>query len=223
VSVIVFNQPVGYDSSGKLDKVLPSYVVCRELGRITFVSGNYLFDEFADLKQLFDVEGSDDAGFYGVNYQSGLRLYNLNRGCWRTVKSRVVEPKEYGSTQDLLASTDAPTSWQDHGFRDYAFEMLSTRSGNYTAWQVGDAYGVEVSPVLNLPKTFYVDDLGWDGETTPGSSALTKIQHVTFGPDGRSLDENGNPKQQVFIFESVDKKIGGIKVTVLGDGKLRVD
>ena len=226
VSLIIFNLPAGYDNDGNLDRIQPSYVVCRELGRVTFVTGNYLFDEFADLKQLFDVRNDSSSEEYGQSYQGGIRLYNLNRGCWSTVASRVVLPKEYGNEQRLLSKTTNKSKWDRHKFEDNAFQFLtagaSSRSANYTAWQTGDAYGIEVTPILNLPKTFYVDGLGWNGQGKPTTSALKEVQHVTFGPDGRSLNENGNPVQRSFTFRSTDEQIGSIRITVNNDGSFSI-
>lgn len=224
VSLIIFNQPSGYDSDGNLDRIQPSYVVCRELGRITWAEEEYLFDEFADLKQLFNVETVASSEDYSQDYQGGIRLYNLNRGCWTTVGSRVVRPRDYGNQQHLLATATNKTKWDQHRFEDYAFRLLpatgSSRSANYTPWQIGDSYGIEVTPILNVPKTFYVDGLGWSGQGSPTTDALKKIQHVTFGPDGRVVSGTDGSTSPSFTFRSTDVQVGRVRVSVSNDGSL---
>ena len=226
VSLIVFNQPAGYDNSGDLNQVLPSYVICRELGRVTFVQGNFLFDQFSDLKQLFGVEGDNAAGEYSTSYKSALRLYNLSKGFWVKVNSRVTPRKSFGSSQDLLATATGKIEWDEHRFEDYAFEMFTgngAKSQGATTWQVGDSYGIEVSSILNLPKTFYFEGLGWDGISKPTSHSLETINYVTFGPDGRSVNKDGSPRSASFDIRSTDTQAGRMTFRVDGNGTFSME
>ena len=219
VSLMLFNQPLDYDDQGQPTKVLPSYVVCREFGRITFIKGAYLFDEFSDLKQLFGDETSGN-DVYSGSYTGGFRLYNLSKGCWGMVESRV-KREDYGSSQTLFATLSS--DYDSHMFEDYAFKQIDlawAKSDNPAQWNVGDSYGIEVSPILNLPKTFYFNELGWDGQSPPAASSLTKIQYVTFGPDGRSMDEGNNTRTVTFRIKSSDPQMRDITYTVQTDGKI---
>ena len=64
VSLIVFNEAAAFDASGTaISDLAASFVVCRELGRFSFVSENFLFDEFSDLGSLFrKKQAGDSAG-----------------------------------------------------------------------------------------------------------------------------------------------------------------
>ena len=54
VSLIVFNEAAAFDASGTaISDLAASFVVCRELGRFSFVSGTSCSDEFSDLGSLF--------------------------------------------------------------------------------------------------------------------------------------------------------------------------
>lgn len=171
VSLMAFNEVGSYESDGATVKEwVPSYVVCKELGRVSFVSGNYLFDEFSDLKQLFgtapDGESSD------IGRVGGIRLYNLTSGFWTLVKPFVAQRSVGGSNSKLMYSG------LTHSFKAYSFEK-QTGAGSQSAgtgtWKVGDAYGVEVAPIQTLPKGFTFDQL---------SQNASAVHYVTFEPDG---------------------------------------
>lgn len=173
VSLIAFNEVAAYDTDGKTVKDLAaSYVVCKEIGRLTLVSGNYLYDEFSDLKQLFGENTSGDS--FSSTYRGGIRLYNLDVGSWTMVKPYVVQ-KDEGSQAKL------PYSDVSYQFKAHAFEMMSGTGTKSTGtgtrdWKAGDAYGVEVAPVQSLPKGFTFGELS--------DTDMTDVQHVTFEPDG---------------------------------------
>lgn len=177
VSLIAFNEVAAYDTDGKTVKdMAASYVVCKEIGRLSLVSGIYLFDEFSDLEQLFGKNTSADSS--SSTYRGGTRLYNLDVGSWTLVKPYVVEGNE--GTQVQLLYSDV--SYQ---FKSYAFEMMSGTGTKSTGtgtreWKAGDAYGVEVAPVQALPKGFTFGELS--------DTDLTDVQHVTFEPDGTATE-----------------------------------
>jgi len=179
VSLIAFNEVASYDTDGKTVKdMAASYVVCKEIGRLSLVSGIYLYDEFSDLKQLFGEATSDDGS--SSSYRGGIRLYNLDVGSWTLVKPKVVL-KDEGSPVKLLYSDPD----RGHQFEAYAFEMMSGTGTKSTGtgtrdWKAGDAYGVEVAPVQSLPKGFTFGELS--------DTDMTDVQHVTFEPDGTATE-----------------------------------
>ena len=177
VSLIAFNEVASYDTDGKTVKdMAASYVVCKEIGRLSLVSGLYLFDEFSDLKQLFGEATSEDAS--SSSYRGGIRLYNLDAGSWTLVKPNVVQ-KDEGSQVELLYSD------RSYQFKAHAFEMMSGTGTKSTGtgtrdWKAGDSYGVEVAPVQSLPKGFTFGELS--------DTDMTDVQHVTFEPDGTATE-----------------------------------
>lgn len=210
MSLMVFNEPTEYDASGKLAKFAPSYVVCKELGRLSFVSGNFLFDEFSDLKQLFGETA--DSTKVSANYKGGTRLYNLSKGYWVMIKPFVVL-KDEGSQGTLLYS-DAP-----YAFKSYAFETMTAswaQSSAAQTWEPGDSYGIEVTPIQSLPKGFTFSGL----PNASASDALTRILYVTFAPDGTLYREPGDPSTRTFKIKSSDANVGGASFTVQQDGTI---
>jgi prepilin-type N-terminal cleavage/methylation domain-containing protein len=205
VSLIAFNEIASYESDGITVKDMAAcFVVCKEIGRISFVSGTYLFDEYADLKQLFGVDTSGSAGTGSLKSEGGVRLYNLTEGTWTMVRPFVKEQDVGGSNAKLLYSGGT------HTFKSYAFQMQSgvgSQSTGAGSWKVGDSYGVEVSPVQSLPKGFSFSDLN--------SSDVLAVKHVTFEPDGTTLNAEN------FRIEAAKSAGGGnITFSVSTQGKI---
>ncbi len=183
VSLIIFNEVAEFEADGaKFKDLAASYVVCRELGRISFVRSNRLFDEFADLGALFK-SGSLSAAPAG-SVAGAVKIYNLSQGTWALVKPGAVQDT-VGSPAELLYSDPGNT----FPIQAYALQQLSgagLRSvGGKTGWAVGDSYGIEVMPVQSLPKGFQFNELN---NSRSSDQALTDVRHVTFEPDGSALN-----------------------------------
>ena len=210
VSLIIFNEAAGFDTSGsKVSDLAASYVVCRELGRFSFVRVDLLFDEFADLNKLFREKLSTDTSSDSV--AGAIRLYNLSAGSWSLVRPYVVK-ENVGSKADLLYSGN---SFQ---IEAYAFQRLtgsgmqSSGGGNPT-WKAGDSYGIEVMPVQSLPKGFSFRELNANASS---DASLTDVRHVTFEPDGSAL------AAATFTVESQDPNAKGAKFTINKRGEIQV-
>lgn len=210
VSLIIFNEAAGFDTSGsKVSDLAASYVVCRELGRFSFVREDLLFDEFADLNKLFREKLSTDTSSDSV--AGAIRLYNLSAGSWSLVRPYVVK-ENVGSKADLLYSGN---SFQ---IEAYAFQRLtgsgmqSSGGGNPT-WKAGDSYGIEVMPVQSLPKGFSFRELNANASS---DASLTDVRHVTFEPDGSAL------AAATFTVESQDPNAKGAKFTINKRGEIQV-
>ncbi|MDD4441617.1 MAG: type II secretion system protein [Kiritimatiellia bacterium] len=210
VSLIIFNEAAGFDTSGsKVSDLAASYVVCRELGRFSFVREDLLFDEYADLNKLFREKLSTDTSSDSV--AGAIRLYNLSAGSWSLVRPYVVK-ENVGSKADLLYSGN---SFQ---IEAYAFQRLtgsgmqSSGGGNPT-WKAGDSYGIEVMPVQSLPKGFSFRELNANASS---DASLTDVRHVTFEPDGSAL------AAATFTVESQDPNAKGAKFTINKRGEIQV-
>ena len=191
VSLMAFNEIGGFDSNGNIDddKLIACYVICKEIGRLSYVESDYLFDEFADLKALFGEEAaSGDDTYVSSTYKGGFRLYNLNQGSWTFVEPHVVLRNMGSGNSDLLyskalsenstTSASVVNSEKNHAFMAYAFKKQTGSQAKSTGardWHIGDIYGVEVAPIQNLPKGFKFEELSDDTKD---------VQCVTFEPDG---------------------------------------
>jgi prepilin-type N-terminal cleavage/methylation domain-containing protein len=163
VSVMMFNEVSEYDAAGKA-KVMPSYAVCKEIGRLSFVSGTELVDEFAPLDKMFGTAAST-AGYLGR-----IRLYNLTQGKWSNVRPSV-----------KLHALPRPSAYQNKNYLIPAYAFVvdepAARSSAAT-WNVGDSYGIEASPINSLPRGFQFADL---------TDSINDSLCVTFQPDGSAV------------------------------------
>ena len=172
VSVMIYNEVTGYKKNDAGDYtsepvVAPSYVVCKEIGRISFISGVNLVDEYASLDSTFTV------GNPGGSTLVSTRLYNLTQGKWSNVYTTVKEHK-----RKVFSAYDPDAEYE---IKAYAFvENSSVSNPNKASWDVGDAYGVEVAPVNALPNGFEFSELG---------DSLSQVVSVTFQPDGTANNE----------------------------------
>lgn len=181
VSVVLYNEVSGIldaDTGGSKRAVIPSYVLCKEAGKITFIPpGNqYLVDEFNALDTMFSTAKLENPG----GYKGGFRLYNLSNeeGGFSFVYPWVVSSKE------MISGRQSPykprTGPKEDVINAWCFEInhnIPVRTQG-DKWRVGDSYGVEAAPVQTLPKLFEFKDLT-DNEK--------KSQVLTFLPDGRAL------------------------------------
>lgn len=202
VSVMIFNEAADFDpSSGDVSDLAASFVVCRELGRLSSVSGggNRLVDEFSELPTLFRPKREADS----ETSAGAVKLYNLTQGAWTLVAPYY---EETSSRANLIYSGGS------FGIKAHALVRLTgkgTASGaggrSGVDWRAGDSYGVEILPVKTLPKGFVFGEL----ENTPASDkALTDLRSVTFEPDGtvskavvftiRSRDQDPNAQRTTF-------------------------
>ncbi len=168
VSVMVFNEITGYDGSDPT--VVPSYVVCKEVGKISFISQGKLIDEFAPLDKMFGTEAAS------ASYLGSMRLYNLTQGKWWNVKPSVEK-------HDLTGRGSAYQPSKVYTLPAYGFtKNMNVQNPNDATWNVGDTYGVEASPPGSLPKGFKFVEL--DGASNNEPDNVSKVVCVTFLPDG---------------------------------------
>ena len=178
----------------------PTYVVCKALGRVTYVSGTTIGDEFTPLDKIFGAysASSSDSSF------GSRRLYNLSREGWWEVEDTVKLGAYGNNLKSGLTGENLPTS-----------EMLwcfTKMSGDGASWNVGDLYGIEVSPPEILPKNIY-----FGGDLKADDKQNIK---VLFDSDGCPKDEKGNKKS--FVIELCGKatQTAFATITVNTDGSV---
>lgn len=181
ISVVIFNEITGLNNND----VTPSYVICKELGRLTYVdlARGSLVDEFTEIDKIFGTAN------LGYTYRGNIKLYNLARGKWSTVFPWVEQyPFNGGAKRGLTGRYSASgnpsmtAGERSAGYTLNAFAFgINKNVQNYNAadssWEVGDPYGIEAAPVGALPRNFLFSELN---KTV--NDAIT----ITFTPDGRA-------------------------------------
>ena len=224
VSLMAFNESIAYDTAGqKIVESVGCYVVCREIGRVSWVpdSQAYLVDEFADLQKLFPAPLDDDGKPVDLKGQSDtffssaglLRLYNLDKGFWTEVRPYAQEKPVGGANSPLLYSERVGASEDSHTFNAYSFVLQGKKSSNAENWEVGDAYGVEVSPIQSLPKKYLFD--------TMDKFNLNTVLCVTFEPDG-SRSKNAKNTNKSFTIKDTTPSGKSVTFSVEDNGTIDI-
>lgn len=159
-------------ASSDLKTVSPTYVVCKALGRVTSISGGKIGDEFTPLDKIFGLRPPVSATATASKYNSfgSRRLYNLSRTGWTDVEVTV----ESGTYKDELISGITGENFQPPPPLLWCFTKAQNGVDN-AGWQIGDLYGIDVSPPGIFPKNVYFGDL---------QASDTKQINVMFKPDG---------------------------------------
>jgi prepilin-type N-terminal cleavage/methylation domain-containing protein len=176
ISVMIFNEVTGYDNAGQ-PNVAPSYVVCKEIGRISFKGAGTVVDEFAPLDKMFGGVTSQ-AELTSQGEFASVRLYNLTQGKWWNVYPKVLKVAPPDRTSALQAAKGSDKVYEIPAFG--FVENTRVTNPNNASWTVGDSYGIEAAPINSLPRGFEFEKLKQD---------LTKVVCVTFLPDGTTKDE----------------------------------
>ena len=217
VSVMFFNEPRGFkkDADGNQtteEDFIPSYVVSKAVGRLSYVNAAAIGDEFMELDNMFHTAaelGIQDAD----GYAGRLKLYNLTQGGWWMVTPFVTKYPYTPSYPYEEASTSAGGGGGSMAI--YAFTVKESYGGARNS-VVGDAYGVEAGPVGSLPKGFIINGL-----TEADSEAFA----ISFLPDG-SLETNSGKRKMnsVTLIETrLPSKRPSSKISVAADGSISYD
>lgn len=180
VSVVLFNEVVGYDKENK-EQVVPSYVVCKEVGRISYADSGKFGDEFSELDRMFNNEQTSTLKL-NTSYRGSMRLFNLTQGKWSQVKPWVNVEK----VQDRASAYKNGTMYELSAFAFEEYTTAQVPNANRATWKIGDSYGIEASPINSLPRGFE-----FVGMETDSGNPSTKSKCVTFQTDGRSTGDNG--------------------------------
>ena len=179
VSVVLFNEVTGYEKDREL--VAPSFVVCKEIGRISFVEANKFGDEFSDLGSMFNNAQTETLK-QNASYRGSIRIYNLTQGRWSQVRPWV----SIEQVSDRESALKPGTLYDMSVFAFQEYTTSEVPNANRATWKIGDSYGIEASPINSLPRGFE-----FVGMETDGNNSSTKSKCITFQTDGRSTGDNG--------------------------------
>lgn len=145
VAIYFWNETLRGRTSEEFEVVVGKAVAVRRAGRLTRVTGNYLCDEFGDLKYNTKILDEDEEGLDSTASSAdggGINFYQLNGDEGNNpARSVVYEITRRDDTQEPLLSGG------NKKFECFAYE-LKDRGG--VTWTVGDAYGFEFAE-LTLP------------------------------------------------------------------------
>lgn len=149
-AIYFYNELVEAESSDDYARAQGVAIAVRMGGRISWVSGSRLYDEFSDLGEIYGVPDPDNPGDEGnISSGSGMRLYKMaelgknqkKKLDYWIVGSQVV----LGGSQEQHFIGWAQSDHEKE-LPMYAFVKHSSNDGA-ADWTVGDAYALEFSRV----------------------------------------------------------------------------
>ena len=173
-----------------------SAIVIKMAGRISYIDGDILVDEFADWDQSYPIAGSA--------IDSGVRFYNMRdldkvaQGIDKcsSLMNNYVEAVKFDDERMIASGLHVREFCSEYKkgpednkkFSDAAYGNGNNyrwgrrfKDKNGIDWKVGDAYGVEIA-ALDLPKGYIF------GNQEPNSPKITAVKSLKFVPS----DATGN-------------------------------
>ena len=191
--------------------VVGEAVAVRRNGRITWVAGNLLYDEFGDLNRSYDSD--DDVGNLGK--RKGFRLWHMHddnaaQMQYSIVADGVYAGKATGTSFMPLADGAGSGVVTNCDIRAYAFLKVRS-SGHDPTWLAGSAYGLEFQR-LRLPDGYI---FGRDNPPTKFGD-LQEVRVISFIPGGSTVGEvdisscragdDGNQQVAYYVGEASGKE-----------------
>lgn len=148
---------------GESELIVGEAIAIRRVGRITFVNGIYLSDEFGDLGKTYPTNSASSSG-----QTADMRLYRMQdqNVSYSTVRDRVVRNSSTCLPTEILFGMDISGNYQTNNVSLWAFE----KTGGSASWKVGDAYGTEIASI-RLPHGYMFGSASPPGQVGQTSDA----------------------------------------------------
>jgi hypothetical protein len=159
-AVFLFNQRLSEDGSDEGAFVIGKAVAVRMAGRISYVDGPFISDEFGDWETSYPT--------FGASNDPEMSLYKMNnvQGGINSCRSLVTSFVTAKSRAEYMISCNMNTN-----VTFYCLEVKRGASG----WRVGDPYGFEIGS-LQLTKNYIF------GSSVPSSMEEEHVQTILFDP-----------------------------------------
>lgn len=220
VAVYFWNETLREETDTQTAIVVGKAVAVRRSGRLTYVQGNFLGDEFADLRfnRMLKSDGDEDSNASSISAGkgSGVFLYRMN-GNERTQMMRTMIGKntvKRSITDHLLHGKSAFYSSAEARkletleendevkFEFYAYQKIGSDS---TTWKVGDAYGFEFAQ-LELPNN-YIFGSTFSQDTTSPVKGEQVIRFKVSANSGSGADSGTDDNSQIDVWAI--RQVGG--------------
>jgi len=152
-AVYFWNETRRAESDTESLLVVGRAVAVRRAGRISGTDGNYLIDEFGDLRYSAGTDEKGEEESSGDEAENGIKtyLYKMNEGSGLSDRSEVSSATLYKGQNIDQMMTDSEWSIRHSGTAAYvaAYGWYTKDTG----WKIGDAYGFEFAEIT-LPNNY---------------------------------------------------------------------
>jgi len=159
-------------------------VAVRRAGRVTWASGSYIVDEFADVIGSYDIVDKGE-----IVQRKSMRLWRFDDTRMSSMQYSMVADAVTPLWNDVTLSTYGGWAEGDSGGNTnlphavYAFNVNRTSSHEPTAWRPGHGYGFEFATV-QLPKDFIF------GTSVPSKLGdVIQVKAFYFNPESPSDEQ----------------------------------
>lgn len=192
-AVFCYNRLLKAPTSTENGVVVGVMTAVRQAGRLTFVSGRNLCDEFADLDKTYEVEENETKLANG----GGVRLYKFEGTSMSEMKYSIISTRvrPYETSIYLASLNDGNGGTTNHVMTAY-YDL--NRSIHQPTWRAGDSYAFEIS------ESFLPEGVIFGSSVPSSTTSDTLVSTLVFDPASSSdktvtlsstrPDSSGSPK-----------------------------
>ena len=178
VVVYLWNETIQKETDNKDLVVVGHAVAVRPFGRLTGVQGNYLYDEYGDLRSNANVasidegvessySGSDDAGNRTYIYKIDASASPMRRSIIsQTTKLLYLNEPVFGCRGGAVGGSEPGGGTAKMVELPVYCYVKSSADQSGVAWKTGDAYGFEFQELV-LPHNYIFGSAYSQSETSP--------------------------------------------------------
>ena len=148
-------------------------VAVRRVGRLSGVSGRFLYDEFGDLELCFESMPQDE-----LEKREGVRLFKFNDGITKMEYSRVADASYLDRSIQVYLPREGIST---NGYAGAYYDLGG--SAHPASWKAGDGYGVAFTE-LQLQEGYV---FGTDIPSSLDEIRISKV--IEFDPESTSDKE----------------------------------
>ncbi len=168
VMVLFYNQRLREEGELEAELSVGTAVAVRMAGRISYVDGSFVCDEFSDWENSYPEDGHTS--------DPEMRLYRMQNVSGNNVDSYCSYVQPYVTRKqrrsEYMIATDSLTN-------SYFFAWGLQVKGGATGWKVGDPYGFEIAN-LQLPHGYIF------GSSKPTDEKARNVLTMYFAPESVS-------------------------------------
>ena len=176
-AVFCYNKLIKAPTATENGVVAGMMTAIRRSGRVTYVSGNSIYDEFADLDHTYEVAESDGELAHG----GGWRLFYFGGNNMSRMEYSIVSDRVMIDEPTVALFTGNGNTIQTNLFTSAYYD--TGKSAYPHTWKTGEAYGFEFNE-LQLP-----DGMIFGGNVPTEANSVELVKTIVFDPENPNVEE----------------------------------
>ena len=214
VNVYFWNETLRKETDTEPPVIVGKAAAVRRTGRVTQVDGDYLYDEFGDLRAMADEADASGNVNVSTGSKQGLFLYRIGKS---TNFERSLIAPDTEANKDFAVYVDDDAEFKRTEIRPYAFRVVDA---NGVSWKTGDAYGFAFEEI-QLPKNYIFGSSYSDKTSSPVTEI--KVFNYEFDPLEDAYNKTFRDTVQISNLRPAPNAPNGMKAVSIGDSNASVD